>query len=168
MMALVISIIPANELKSEGIGVGSVVTELVQVGNAAAGAGQQFGEESFNIAGFATAIVVVNVSCILGSLGAALFTRYLGRAREKISRGDARLLAVISIAATLGIFMFYATGETLKGGGRPVAVIAGAVISVFVFKLADWVHRPRLKEWALGIAMFGGMIIAYLVNGGAK
>lgn len=168
MLALVIAISPAFAWQREGIGVGSVVTELVQVGNAAAGAGQRFGEESFNLTGFATAIVVVNVSCVLASLGAALFTRYLGRAREKISRGDARLLAVVSIAATLGIFMFYAAGETLKGGGRPVAVIGGAVLSAFVFKLADWIRLPRLKEWALGIAMFGGMIIAYLANGGAQ
>jgi hypothetical protein len=113
-------------------------------------------------------MVVVNVSCIGWSLGAAFFTRYLGRAREKISRGDARLLAVISVAATLGIFGYYAANEANKGGGRPVAVIAGAVISAFLFKLADWIHIPRLKEWALGIAMFGGMMIAYLVSGGPK
>lgn len=168
MLTLVIAISPAYAWQREGIGVGSVVTELVLVGNAAVGAGQQFGDESFNLTGFATAIVVVNVSCTLGSLGAALFTRYLGRAREKISRGDARLLAVISIAATLGIFTFYATAETMKGGGRLVAVIAGAVLSAFVFKLADWIHLPRLKEWALGIAIFGGMLIAYLANGGAQ
>ena len=168
MLALVIAISPAYAWQREGIGVGSVVTELVLVGNAAVGAGQQFGEQSFNLTGFATAIVVVNVSCTLGSLGAAFFTRYLGRAREKISSGDARLLAVISIAATLGIFMFYAASETMKGGGRPVAVIAGAVLSAFVFRLADWIHLPRLKEWALGIAMFGGMMIAYLLNGGAQ
>ena len=54
--------------------------------------------------GFATAVVVVNVSCILGSFGAAFFTLDLGRARETLSRGDPRLLAVISIAATLGIY----------------------------------------------------------------
>jgi hypothetical protein len=168
MMALVIAISPAYAWQREGIGVGSVVTELVLIGNAAAGAGQQFGDESFNLTGFATAIVVVNISCTLGSLGAAFFTRYLGRAREKISHGDARLLAVISIAATLGIFMFYAAAETMKGGGRPLAVVAGAVLSALIFKLAEWTHQPRLKEWALGIAIFGGMMIAYLAKGGAQ
>lgn len=168
MLALVIAISPAYAWQREGIGVGSVVTELVLVGNAAVGAGQQFGDESFNLTGFATAIVVVNISCTVGSLGAAFFTRYLGRAREKIARGDARLLAVISVAALLGIFTFYATAETMKGEGRLVAVVAGALLSAFVFKLADWVHLPRLKEWALGIAILGGMIIAYLANGGAQ
>jgi len=168
MLALVIAISPAFAWQREGVGLGSVVTELVQVGNAAAGAGQEFGGESFNMTGFATAIVVVNVSCIVGSLGAAFFTRYLGRARDSISRGDPHLLAVISISAALGIFVFYATYETMKGGGREVAVIAGALISALLFKLADWIHMPRLKEWALGIAMFGGMMIAYLASGGAQ
>lgn len=167
MLALVIAISPAYAWQREGIGVGSVVTELVLLGNAAAGAGQQFGDESFNLTGFATAIVVVNVSCTLGSLGAAIFTRYLGRARKKISRGDARLLAVISIAATLGIFTFYAAAETMKGGGRIWAIIGGAVLSALIFKLADWAHLPRLKEWAVGIAIVGGMMIAYLAKGGA-
>lgn len=168
MLALIIAISPAYAWQREGVGVGSVFTELVQVSNAAVGAGQEFGQPSFNMIGFAAAMVVVNVSCIGWSLGAAFFTRYLGTAREKISRGDARLLAVISVAATLGIFGYYATNEFKKGAGREVAVIAGAILSAFLFKLADWIHVPRLKEWALGIAMFGGMIIAYFAQGGAQ
>ncbi len=168
MMALVISISPAFAWQREGVGLGSVFTELIQVGNAAAGAGQEFGESGFNMIGFATAIVVVNISCIGGSLVAAFFTRYLGRARARLSRGDPRLLAVIGVSATLGIFGFYATNETIKGGGRPVAVVAGAVLSALLFKLAERMHMPHLKEWALGIAMFGGMLIAYLAKGGSE
>lgn len=165
MLALIIAISPGYAFQREGVGVGSVFTELVQVSNSAVGAGQEFGAPSFNIVGFATAMVVVNISCIGWSLGAALFTRYLGRAREKISRGDVRLLAVISVASTLGIFGYYAANEMNKGGGKLIAVIAGAVLSAFLFKLADWIQMPRLKEWTLGIAMFGGMTIAALLAG---
>jgi len=164
MMALIIAISPAYAWQREGVGVGSVFTELVQVSNAAVGAGQEFGSPSFNMVGFATAMVVVNVSCIGWSLGAAFFTRYLAKARDKIARGDPRFLAVISVASTLGIFGYYAANEMKKGGGRPTAVIAGAVLSAFLFKLADWLKVPRLKEWALGIAMFGGMYIAHLLG----
>jgi hypothetical protein len=46
-----------------------------------------------------------------------------------------------------------------------IATIAGALLSVFFFKLADWAKVPRLKEWALGLAMFGGMIIGKLFAG---
>jgi len=165
MMALIISISAGYCWQREGVGVGSVFTELVQASNAAVGAGQEFGTPSFNMLGFATAIFVTNVSCIGWSLGAAFFTRYLGVARERIAGGDPRFLAVISISSTLGIFGYYAANEMKKGGGRLVAVVAGALISAFLFKLADWIHKPRLKEWALGIAMFAGMYIAHLFAG---
>ncbi len=163
MMALVIAISPAFAWQREGVGVGSVVTEMVQVSNAAIGVGQEFGQPSFDMMGFAAAIAVVNIICILPALGAALFTRALGRARDRLSRGDPRLMAVIGVASVLGIFAFYAANEMKKGGGREVAAIAGAILSMFFFKLADWIKLPRLKEWALGIAMFGGMLIAHLV-----
>ena len=45
MLALVIAISPAFAWQREGIGVGSVVTELVQVGNAADGAGSGLGKK---------------------------------------------------------------------------------------------------------------------------
>jgi hypothetical protein len=165
MMALVIAISPAYCWQREGVGVGSVVTELLLVSNAAVGVGQEFGHPSFDIVGFAAAVAVVNVSCIVASLGAAFSTRWLGRARDKLSRGDPRLLAMIGVASTLGIFAFFAANEIKRGGGRAVAAIAGALLSMFLFKLADWIRVPRLKEWALGIAMFGGMYIAHLLKG---
>ena len=165
MMALVIAISPAFCWQREGVGVGSVFTEIVQVSNAAIGVGQVFGEPSFDIVGFAAAIAVVNISCIGASLVAAFFTRSLGRARAKLSRGDPRLLALYSVASSLGVFGFFAANEVKKGGGREVAVISSAVLSMLLFKLADWMRAPRLKEWALGIAVFGGACIAYLLKG---
>lgn len=165
MMALVIAVSPAYTWQREGVAVGSVFTELVLLSNAAVGVGQEFGQPSFDIVGFAAAIVVVNVSCTVGSLGAAFFTPWLGRARDKISRGDPRLLAVIAVCSTLGIFGYFAANEARRGGGREVAVIAGAVLSMLLYKFADWLKVPRLKEWTLGIAMFGGMYIAHLLNG---
>jgi len=163
MMALVIAISPGYTWQREGVGVGSVFTELVQASNAAIGVGQEFGEPSFDIRGFAAAVFVANVTCIGWSLAAALFTRYLGVARERIAGGDVRFLAVISICSTLGIFGYYAVNEMNKGDGRLVAVIAGGVLSALFFKVADWTNTPRFKEWALGIAMFLGMLIAHLV-----
>jgi hypothetical protein len=164
MMALVFAISPAYTWQREGVAVGSVVTEMVLISNAAIGVGQEFGQPSFDMVGFAAAVVVVNLSCTIASLGAAFFTPYLGRARGKLSRGDPRLLAVIGVCSALGIFAFFAANEVKRRGGHEVAVIAGAILSMFLFKLADWLHRPRMKEWALGLATFGGMLIARLLQ----
>lgn len=46
-----------------------------------------------------------------------------------------------------------------------MAAIMGGVLAMFFFKLSDWIRAPRLKEWALGLAMFGGMIFGKLIAG---
>jgi len=165
MVALVVSLSPGIAWQREGAAVGSVLTELVQATNAAAGAGQELGSPSFDLNGFANVIFVMNVSCIGWMIVAGLFTRHLGKARQTIGGGDARWLIILSICATLGVFGYWATVNLIKGGGVTVAVIAGAILSALFFWLAERLGRPKLKEWALGLAMFGGMLIGKLFAG---
>jgi len=165
MVALVVALSPGIAWQREGAAVGSVITELIQATNAAAGAGQELGGDNFDLIGFANVIFVMNISCIGWMLAAGFFTRYLGRARQKIAGGDDRWLIVLSVCATLGIFGFWASTNLVKGGGALVAVVAGAILAAFFFKLADRIGKPRLKEWALGLAMFGGMFIGKLSAG---
>ncbi len=165
MIALVISLSAGLAWQREGAAVGSVFTELVQASNAAVGAGQEFGSKNFNMTGFANVIFVMNVSCVGWLIAAGFFTRYLGTARQKIAGGDARWLSILTVCATLGVFGYWASTNLAKMGGVAVAVIAGAVLAMFFFLLADWIKKPHLKEWALGFAMFGGMIIGKLYAG---
>jgi len=165
MIALVMSLSAGLAWQREGAAVGSVFTELVQASNAAVGAGQEFGGKNFNMTGFANVIFVMNVSCIGWLIAAGFFTRYLGTARQKIAGGDTRWLSILTVCATLGVFGFWASTNLAKKGGVSVAVIAGAVLAMFFFLLADWIKKPHLKEWALGFAMFGGMIIGKLYAG---
>jgi hypothetical protein len=170
MIALVVALSAGFAWQREGAAVGSVVTELVQASNAAAGAGQEFGGKNFDMTGFANVVFVMNVSCIGWLIVAGLFTRYLGVARQKIAGGDSHWLSILTICATLGAFGYWTSTNLIKmtnpkGVPFGVATIAGGLLSIFFFKLADWIKMPRLKEWALGIAMFGGMIIGKLAAG---
>lgn len=170
MVALVISLSAGFAFEREGAAVGSVFTELIQASNAAVGVGQEFGTENFDITGFANVVFVMNVSCIGWLLITGLFTPYLGKVRTKVGGGDGVWLAVLTVCATLGIFGYYAATNLAKmktAAGVPVGIstISGAILAVLLFKVSDWVKLPRLKEWALGIAMFGGMIIGRLVAG---
>jgi len=165
MIALVVALSAGLAWQREGAAVGSVFTELVQASNAAVGAGQEFGGKNFNMTGFANVIFVMNVSCIGWLIAAGFFTRYLGAARQKIAGGDTRWLSILTVCATLGVFGYWASSSLAKGGGITVAAIAGGVLAMFFFLLADWIKRPHLKEWALGLAMFGGMIIGKLYAG---
>jgi len=171
MIALVGCISAGFAWQREGAAVGSVATELIQAKNAAEGAGQEFGnDKKFDMTGFANVVFVMNVSCIGWLIVAGLFTRYLGAARRKIAGGDSQWLSILTICATLGAFGFWTSTyliKMLKPEDVPLglATIAGGLFSVFFFKLADWIKMPRLKEWALGIALFGGMIIGKLAAG---
>jgi hypothetical protein len=170
MIALVVALSSGLAWQREGAAVGSVFTELVQASNAAVGAGQEFGGKNFDMTGFANVIFVMNVACIGWLIGAGLFTRYLGKARQRIAGGDTQWLAVLTVCATLGVFGYWASTNLAKivdASTAPIAIstIAGGVLAMFFFKLADWRNTPRLKEWALGLAMFGGMLIGKLIAG---
>ena len=96
MIALVVALSAGFAWQREGAAVGSVVTELVQASNAAAGAGQEFGGKNFDMIGFANVVFVMNVSCIGWLIVAGLFTRYLGVARQKIAGGDSHWLSILT------------------------------------------------------------------------
>jgi len=170
MIALVSALSAGFAWQREAAAVGSVFTELIQASNAAVGAGQEFGTDNFNEIGFANVVFVMNVSCIGWLLVTALFTPSLGKAREKVGGGDATWLSILTVCATLGIFGYYAATNLAKMAVPKtvpvgIATIAGGILAVFFFKLADWANVPRLKEWALGLSMFGGMIIGKLIAG---
>ncbi len=85
-----------------------------------------------------------------------LFGNKLGRVRDKLAGSDSKWLALISIAAMVAVFGNLFVGRLIAGGGVMAAAIGGAVIMVVLYK----VILPKfsaVREYALGIAMIGGM-----------
>ncbi len=164
MIALAIAISPAFAWQREGVGVGSVFTELAQASNAAIAAGEKFGDPSFTIKGFAAVVFIMNIAGWGWSVE-AIFTRYLGTIREKVTGGDQALLAVIAGAGMVAIFSYYSISNAVKGSPYLITVLVAVFLSMFLFKLADWIKAPHLKEWALGIAMFIAMFVGKLIAG---
>lgn len=164
MVALAVAISPGFAFQREGVGVGSVFTELAQVSNAAVAVGEKFGDPSFTMKGFVLAVLIVNIAG-WGWIVEALFTRHLGTLRQKVTGGDEKLLAVIAACGMIAVFSYYTVGNAIKGGGLLAATVASVVFSMLLFKAADWMKKPALKEWALGIAMFLGMFVGKIVGG---
>lgn len=164
MVALAVAISPGFAFQREGVGVGSVFTELAQVSNAAVAVGETFGTETFTMKGFVLAVLIVNIAG-WGWIVEAIFTRHLGTLRKKVTGGDEKLLAVIAACGMIAVFSYYTVGNAIKGGGLLAATVASVLISMFLFKLADWIHKPGLKEWALGISMFLGMFVGKIIGG---
>ncbi|MGE5483531.1 MAG: DUF5058 family protein [Ignavibacteriales bacterium] len=167
MIALAVAISPGLCWQREGVGVGSVFTELIQASNAAIAAGEQFGTPQFTIMGFATAVFIMNVAGWGWSVE-AIFTRYIGKARDRLTGGNPKILTVIATCGMIAIFSYYSINNAVKGGGVLVAVITGLAMSMLMFRLADWIKRPHLKEWALGIAMFLGMFAGHFATVAGK
>lgn len=164
MIALAVSISPGFAFQREGVGVGSVFTELAQVSNAAVAVGEKFGTDTFTMKGFVLAVLILNIAG-WGWIVEAIFTRYLGAFRKKVTGGDEKLLAVIAACGMIAVFSYYTVGNAIKGGGLLAATVASVLFSMFFFKLSDWIKKPGLKEWALGLAMFLGMFVGKIVGG---
>ena len=121
---------------------------------------------------FACAIWVM----VLGSLGwlifTLLFTDKMDKVNHLLSSGNEKLVPIISACAMLGAFAYLASGNFITGEGSvtftspaAVATIIGCVVMMGLSKIAKDKNIQWIKEWALSISMFSGMIIGtVLIN----
>ena len=82
---------------------------------------------------------------------------------ERPVGGNEALLPVLSVSAMIGAFAYFGAPYLAgRGLASTVACLSGGVSMILVNYLADKIQMPKLKEWALGIAMLCGMCMAML------
>ncbi|MCQ1530661.1 DUF5058 family protein [Lutispora saccharofermentans] len=140
--------------------IGSAPTELTAAKTGADALGVSFGGADYDLNALATGWWTMAVNGAGWLVFAGLFTHKLEGIRNKVGGGDVKWLAVLSSAAMLGVFGYLNSGDIKNGGGGLIAVIAGAISMVVVIKLTE--KLPKLKEYALGIAMLVGMLAAVI------
>jgi len=144
--------------------VGSIPFELMAAECGANVAGTHIGAATNDLRAFAISIW----GCTLGASGwlliCALFTDKFDMVRRKMVGGNEALLPVLSVSAMIGAFAYFGA-PYFVGRGFPstVSFFVGGAAMLLVNKVADMINVPRLKEWALGIAMFCGMVGAMCV-----
>ena len=144
--------------------VGSIPFELMAAETGAAAVGTSLGSDTYDEIAFATSIW----TCTLGASGwliiCGLFTDKFDVLRRKAVGGNEELLPVLSVSAMIGAFAYFGT-PYLLGRGFPstISYFTGAIAMLLVNVIANKIKMPRLKEWALGIAMFCGMCAAMVV-----
>jgi hypothetical protein len=138
--------------------VGSIPYELMAAEVGANVAGTSLGSPTYDVTAFATSIWTNTLGATGWLLICALFTDKFDILRRKAVAGKEELLPVLSVSAMIGAFAYFGA-PYLAGRGFPstVSFLTGAIVMVIINILADKMHTPRLKEWALGIAMFAGM-----------
>ena len=143
--------------------IGSVMFELMAVGIGTEAVGVTMGVDPMTNIAFANAVWTM----ILGSIGWILFATLtadkMDKVQTKFSKGDSGFIKIISIAAMLGSFGSLLSGHLIAMNKNTIAAIAGGFIMVVLSPLADKRNIRWLKEWAMAIALFGGMIVAVIL-----
>lgn len=149
--------------------IGSVNYEAMAAGFGAQAMGTTL--ENLDPTAFACGVWVM----ICGSLGWLIFTFLFTHKMEKvnhlISKGNAKMVPIISAGAMLGAFanlasgnFFNAEGQFAFGGAPAIATIVGCILMMILSKTAKDKNISWLREWAFAISMFTGMIIGYIWN----
>lgn len=142
--------------------IGSVMFELMAVSFGTDAVGVKIGIDQMTNVAFANAVWTM----ILGSIGWIIFSVLtadkMEKVQSKVSKGDSGLLKIISIAAMLGSFGSLVSSHLVAMNKNTVAAIAGGFIMLILSPLSDKKNIKWLKEWAMAIALFGGMLIAVI------
>lgn len=145
--------------------IGSLMFEMMAAGFGTGATGVQLGVDPMTEAALGTAVWTM----ILGSIGwilmSGLTTDKMGKIQDKFTKGNAAIVGIISTSALLGAFGALVAPHLLALNANTVAAIAGASIMLILSMFQKSGKAPRwLKEWALAIALFGGMIIAVIAG----
>lgn len=142
--------------------IGSVMFELMSVGFGTEAVGVKMGIDPMTNVAFANAVWTM----ILGSIGwivvSTLTADKMEKVQNKVSKGDSGLIKIISVAAMLGSFGSLVSGHLVAMNKNTIAALAGGAIMLIVSPLADKKDIKWLKEWAMAIALFGGMLVAVM------
>lgn len=140
--------------------VGSVPYEVAAANASAEAMGVPLGGPDFTSVAFATVFFTMAMGAAVWMLQVIFLTSSLGRASDRISTWRPWVMSALTGGALLGAFG-YLTINQAKGGAGNIAVIfaSGIAMAILLF-LAERYQKPRIKEWALGIAMVVGLIVA--------
>jgi len=143
--------------------IGSVMFELMAVGIGTEAVGVTMGVDPMTKIAFANAVWTM----ILGSIGWILFSTIaadkMDKVQTKFSKGDSGFIKIVSIAAMLGSFGSLVSGHLIAMNKNTIAALGGGAIMLILSPIADKKNIKWLKEWAMAIALFGGMIIAVIL-----
>ncbi|MBS3970499.1 MAG: DUF5058 family protein [Clostridia bacterium] len=143
--------------------IGSVMFELMAAGFGTEAVGVKMGIDPMTNVAFANAVWTMTLGSIGWIIFATLSASRMDKVQQKVSRGDKGLIKVISIAAMLGAFSSLVSGHIVALNNNTIAALAGGAIMLVLSPLADKNNIKWLKEWALAIALFGGMLVAVVL-----
>ena len=149
--------------------IGNAQEELMAAEMAANGMGinmqESLVEGTLGLDFLSTAAFVMAAGMVGYVVMSGLFSDKVSLLGEKFSGGNAALLPLVTLGAVLGGMSNIVVGQAVPFSINTIGVAVAAVImGVIQFAAKKKPNALWLKEWAMTISMFGGMIIAYLAS----
>jgi len=144
--------------------IGSIAFELPAAELGLNQFGYSLGDEGISETAYATAVWAMTLGGTGWLLVSAFGTRHMETVRSKISNGNEKLIPVISAAAMLGAFAYFLSGEVAAGTPETGAVAVGGLAMLALLHVADSRDIQWIREWALGVAMFVGLLAAVAIQ----
>ncbi|SNZ10235.1 protein of unknown function [Terribacillus aidingensis] len=146
--------------------IGSSATESLGAQMASSAYGTELGAANFGPEAFTT---IAWTLCIGGTgwlIVTLFFTKSLGTFQKKITakKNGTKKMVIISTAAMLGAFGYFAANEAVKSGGHTVVIVTSMLITILTLLAANKLQQNWLKEWALGFAIIGGLTVGYFIG----
>lgn len=140
--------------------IGSVQFELMSAEFGAQAMGVSLDGPDMNAIAFTNGVWVMALGSFGWVLFTALCTHKMDKFRNVLAGGRKAFMPIISIAAVLGAFAYLASDRIMRFDQGTKSCIAGFVIMALIVIINRKAQKQWLKEWAMCIAMFGGMLVA--------
>ena len=144
--------------------VGSAATETASAQLAAGTVGAELGGDTWTAEVFTVAFFAMSFSGIMWMVATLVLTPLLKRGDAKLRRVNPVLMAIVPSAALLGAFSSLAVAELPKSGLHSLIVAVSALVMAACLYLARQLKLNWLREWALGIAIIIGLVVAYFAH----
>lgn len=140
--------------------IGSVPYEVAAANASAESLGVTLGGEGFDSKAFALTFFTMALGASIWMAQVVLATSSMGKLSEKIATWKPWAMAALTGGALMGAFAYLAVSQAKGGTGNIIVLLASAFAMVVVLVSAERFKLPRLREWALGIAMVFALIVA--------
>lgn len=142
--------------------IGSVTYELIAAGEAAKAMGLEGITGAFNEQIFTNVVWTMSMGVFFGLIIVAIFTPKIKWLKDKVAGGDEGWMKVMTAAAFFGAVGYMVAEPAVKGGSPLIALLAGFFCMGLLGVIITVGKQNWLKEWALALAIIGGMAAAGL------
>lgn len=140
--------------------IGSVMYELPAADRAATAAGSTLGTPDMTMEAFANAVWVMTIGCLGWILVSIFFTDKMDTLREKVSKGNEKVLGVIAVAGGMGAFGYQTFTRAIPAFTTQTwASIAAFIFIIVVNKIGEKTNSSFIKQFGMTGAMIFGMLV---------